>query len=323
MINVAIVGCGAIGRRHAEKYGQIDGVNVVGCCDVTPSAATQMASDLGIRSFKNISELLEQPLDGVSVCTPPDSHVEIAANALGRGIRVLCEKPLAKNVKECQNLVSTQNLACAFKFRHLSGAQRLRDEIAAGELGQILAIRGTAVSNLDMSGRWFSNPQVSGGGVLLDNGVHLIDLCRFLLGPVESVSATMSEGSRGLEVEESASIYLRLSGSVAVQLLVSWEAPAPMPPLLEVYGTQGYAQLGYDTEVFDATGKQRLWHMSGEGVDIWRNVIANFVEFVAGRSEPSAQFEDGFAAVATAEAAYRSCRTGQWEIPAVMAELVV
>ena len=95
-----------------------------------------------------------------------------------------------------------------------------------------------------------------------------------------------------------------------------------MPPLIEIYGTCGYARLGYDAEVFEGRGDQRVRQISGQGVDIWQDVIRNFADFVAGRGEASARFEDGFAALATAEAAYRSIQIGKWIEPAVVAELV-
>ncbi len=310
----AIIGCGHAGRRHADQFKRIPGAELVGCCDNSAQAAEQFARDYQTTAYTDIDSLLNLKLDGVTICTPPSTHIPIVASAIQRGIRVLCEKPLATNLDECLSLSQTDPLACAFKFRHLSGGAILRDMIRRGELGSILAIRGTAVSDLDMTGRWFSNRALSGGGVLFDNGVHLIDLCRFLVGDVDEVSATISGGKRKLDVEESATILLRMECGASVELFVSWEAPAPMPPLMEIYGTAGYAQLGYELKVFDANRKL-IRQIPAEGVDIWHEVIANFAGFVSGQGQPSAVFEDGFNAVAVVEAAYRSTESGGWERP--------
>ncbi len=317
----AIAGCGKVGRRHAEQYRRIAGAQVVGCYDADPAVSAAVAKDLGLVSIDRLESLLDLSADGLSICTPPASHIPIAAAAVERGVRVLCEKPLATSLDDCRTLRDHTRFACAFKFRHLRGAGPLRAMIARGDLGRILSVRGTAISDFDMSGRWFSDPVLAGGGVLIDNGVHLIDLCRYLLGPVAEVSASVSGGTRGLSVEETASVYLRMSCGAAAHLLMSWEAPAPMPPLIEIHGSSGYARLGNELEVFDATGRERVLHLPADGVDIWHEVVANFARFVADASEPSARFEDGWHALAAVDAAYRSLRSGRWETPARIEEL--
>ncbi|MCA9255033.1 MAG: Gfo/Idh/MocA family oxidoreductase, partial [Phycisphaerales bacterium] len=253
--------------------------------------------------------------DGVVICTPPSTHVAIAEVVLERGIRVLCEKPLAPTTTECESLTEARGLACAFKFRHLKGSRIIRDHIATGGLGRVLAIRGSALSDISMEGKWFSDPSLSGGGVLLDNGVHLIDLCHYLVGPTENVSATIMGGKRRLAVEESAMISMRMACGASVELFVSWEAPAPMPPLIEIWGTQGYASLGYDYQILDSQ-KTCIRAEEGNGMCVWNEVITNFVGFVRNETQPMARFEDGYSAVAVAEAAYASAVTHNWEAPA-------
>lgn len=316
-MKIGIVGCGAVGRRHASHLSKLPGVEVVACCDTDASAARALAAEFDASPTDDLGDLLALPLNGLTVCTPPRAHVDAVVRACETGVRVLCEKPLAPTVEECRRIPPDSEVMCAFKFRHLSGAARLRDVIGRGELGVIVAVRGTAVSNADMTGRWFSDPEVAGGGVLLDNGVHLLDLCRFLFGPVTAVCAAKSGGTRRLAVEESASLQVRMEAGPIAQILLSWEAPAPMPPLIEVYGTAGYARLGYELEVFDASGRQRTLHVPAEGVDVWREVLATFIKYVNGSGTPSATLEDGFAAVAAAEAAYRSIDSGRWERPAL------
>ncbi len=315
-MKVGIAGCGQIGRRHASHFRQIDGVELVACFDADIRAAESLGGDFGVPVCTDLDAFLARPMDGVTVCTPPSAHMDVVVPALASGMSVLCEKPLARTVKDCQSVTTPERLACAFKFRHLSGAQRLRELLASGELGQVVGVRATAVSSVDMSGRWFSVPEISGGGVILDNGVHLVDLCRYLLGPIDSVCAQTSAGTRGLRVEESAFVGLRMKCGVTAQLLLSWEAPAPMPPLVEIYATGGCARLGYALDVFGRNGGERVMHVPAEGTDVWRETMLNFVHFVRDGRPPSATYQDGMAAVAAAEAAYASARTGEWVRPA-------
>lgn len=317
-MRIGIIGCGHAGRRHADQLSKMPEVELVACCDANDQVAARFGDDFKIRAYSDVSAMLARPLDGVTICTPPTSHARIAAAALARGLHVLCEKPLATDSDDCLTIPRSDLLMCAFKFRHLSGAAILREMVAAGELGRITHVRGTACSDADMTGRWFSDPMLSGGGVLLDNGVHIVDLCQFIVSPVEEICATLGAGTRGLDVEETASLDMRLTCGASANIHVSWEAPAPMGPLLEVYGTGGYARLGYEMQAFDAQRKL-CRHAAAEGVDIWREVIANFVGFIAGRSAPSAIFDDGFSAVAVCEAAYRSVASQKWERPKCLA----
>ncbi|MBK8270583.1 MAG: Gfo/Idh/MocA family oxidoreductase [Planctomycetes bacterium] len=224
-MRIGIIGCGHAGRRHAEQIRKLPEAELVAGCDTITSSAQRFASDYNIPTFATVDEFLDQPLDGVTVCTPPTTHARIVTQVIERGIRVLCEKPLAPDAHDCLTIPRSDLLACAFKFRHLSGAAMLRDMIARDELGRINHVRGTATADADMAGKWFSDPLLSGGGVLLDNGVHLVDLVHFLLGPVDSVSAMACESSRGLDVEESAVINLNLSRGASASIFVSWEAP--------------------------------------------------------------------------------------------------
>src|SRR6185295_17833306 len=118
-----------------------------------------------------------------------------------------------------------------------------------------------------------------------------------------------------LEVEESAAINLRMASGAFAHLFVSWETPAPVPPLLEIYGSKGYARLGYELEVFDRSGKNRSLHIPADGVDIWHEVVANFFHHLADGSPRSATFEDGWKALSAVDAAYRSLSSGCWAKP--------
>ncbi len=311
---IAIVGCGNAAQRHASNLRKMSNAVISGCHDTRIEAAEAFALANESRAYETLEALLDANPDGIVICTPPSTHVAIAEVALERGIRVLCEKPLAPTTSECESLADARGLACAFKFRHLKGARVLRDHIAMGGLGRILTIRGSALSDLSMAGRWFSDPSLSGGGVLLDNGVHLIDLCHYLVGPTESVCATIMGGKRGLAVEESAAIQMRMHCGATAELFVSWEAPAPMPPLLEIWGTEGYATLGYNYQILDSQ-KNCVRAEEANGTCVWNEVITNFVAFVNNESQPMARFEDGYSAVAVAEAAYASAVTHMWETP--------
>jgi len=313
---IAVVGWGQAARRHAESITKNHRATLAGCHDPRRAVSAALARAFGVPSFESLDALFDAPVDGVVVCTPPATRVAVVDAALARGLRALCENPLAPTTSDCESLADACGLACAFPLRHLSGAAFLRTHIAAGGLGRVISARAAAVSNVDMTGRWPGNPSLSGGGVLLADGVQLIDLCHYLLGPTQSVSAATRGGKRRLPVEESASIRLQMMCGATADIFVSWEAPGPKPPLLEIWGTEGYARLGADCEILDREGKT-VSRWIADPKCVGPALIDNFVAFVRDEAAPSARFEDGFAAVAVAEAAYMSAVTQVSESPSL------
>ena len=136
------------------------------------------------------------------VCTPPSTHAGVVAELLQGGIDVLCEKPLAPSSAEAvamQSLAAAQGrtLLMATKFRCVRDVQIARQRIQSGEIGDLILTEIAFAGQIAMGDRWNSNPLVSGGGVIADNGAHGLDLARYILGDLESTLASEAPGSRG------------------------------------------------------------------------------------------------------------------------------
>src|SRR5262249_45199317 len=138
-----------------------------------------------------------ESLTGVSVCTVPVTHRDIVIDVLRAGIHVLCEKPLTISVEHANEMLETAQdkkllLLTAFKFRFYDEILHAKELIDRGSLGKILSFRLMFGGYIDMAGSWYSRKELSGGGIIMDNGPHALDLIRFLLGDVRNVTAYAS-----------------------------------------------------------------------------------------------------------------------------------
>lgn len=175
-MRVAIIGCGGQGRIHANAYAQLNGVKIVGCCDVVEERAKELADKFGAKAFNNYAMMLEtvRP-DIVSVCTVEGQHAEITIAALKAGSHVLCEKMLAATLDEAKAMVETAQkvgriLATQFNYRHIPSVRWLKNLLDKGFIGEPLLV------------------------TMMTHGYchhHGIDLLRFLFGEIVSVQATL------------------------------------------------------------------------------------------------------------------------------------
>ena len=165
------------------------------------------------------SDLLEAmlmwgELDAVLVATPPAAHVPVALACLHEGVAVLCEKPFALAPDDARALLTAADQAgtvvtMAAKFRSVGDVIAAKELVDAGDLGEVLRFENVFASRVDMRARWNSDAAVSGGGVIVDNGTHSVDLARWFLGPITDVLATAGPRVQPLAVEDSATVLLR------------------------------------------------------------------------------------------------------------------
>lgn len=190
-IKVGILGCGGIaGWAHAPAFQAIKGVKMVACSDKDAERAKAFAEKWCIpRHYTDYRQMLEQEsLDVLSVCTPNYAHKEPTVLALKAGVHVICEKPMAMNARQAREMLEASRrskalLTIAHQHRFTREAQALKRFIDAGELGNVYFVRSQALRRAGIPG-WgeFHKKAVSGGGVLIDIGVHVIDLCLWLIG---------------------------------------------------------------------------------------------------------------------------------------------
>ncbi|MGC6583897.1 Gfo/Idh/MocA family protein [Paenibacillus sp. Dod16] len=196
-INVGVIGTGSISAMHLQSYEKHANANLLAVCDLNEERAQRAAEKYGAtKVYTDYNELLADPeIDAVSICTWNNTHAEISIAALNAGKHVLVEKPLCRTVEEAlqvQEAVKSSGklLQVGFVRRYDPNAQMLREFADKGEFGEIYFAKASSVRRLGNPGGWFSDIERSGGGPLIDIGVHVIDLCWYMMGRPKPVSVS-------------------------------------------------------------------------------------------------------------------------------------
>ena len=313
-MKAAIIGFGNIAQEHAKGYAVANGASLVAVADASPDRLT-LLRDSGVRTFSVVSTMLaEINPDVVSICTPPSTHAALAELALGHGAHVFCEKPLAHNTTDARRMIeaaasANRLLGVAFCHRFIPAIRRLKDLIETGAIGTPLLYRNQFSGPFEgVEKTWFSNPELSGGGTLMDTTVHSIDLFRYLVGEPESVRGLASTTRSGLQVEDTSVVLLR-SGKCLGTLEASWTV-APGTLLIEVRGKAG--EIVYDYEILRWRGSEGgAW--TNENVEAgidgrFQAEIQHFVDAIHGKVQLELRAIEGLRASEILEQAYADLR---------------
>ena len=317
-VHLGIVGAGAIAGAHVAALAGSDRVRVCGVADVRPEAADRLAIAAGAEPFTDHRQLLDR-CDAVLLCTPPATHAPLVLELLDAGMPVLCEKPLATSVSDALAMLDAARRAgvpfsMASKFRFVADVVAAREMVRDGALGDVLLLENIFASRVDMHGRWNADPAIAGGGVLIDNGTHSVDLVRSILGSVAEVAAVEARRVQGLPVEDTARLFLRTVDGASATCDLSWSIDKQRHDYLEIAGTEGTVQVGWKGSRYqldDGTG----WQPFGTGYDkvaALRGVVENFAGAVRGECEPLVTPEDALASVLVIDGAYASLRQDHW-----------
>jgi predicted dehydrogenase len=302
-LRVGVIGLGWAGQQHLAAYEALPGVETVALAGLEDPVRTALAAQYGIeRHVARWEDLLElDGVDAVSVAVPTFLHAPIAITALERGLHVLSEKPMARNGSEAKAMVEAARAAgrvldVGFNHRERGDIQKLKEIIDAGRLGRPYYakawwLRRTGIPRL---GSWFTTAELAGGGPLVDIGVHVLDFSLFLLGnpTVTAVSAstydllgsagfgfnpesnkTSVAGSTGFDVEDLATVFMRLEDGGTLVVEASWAAHRTDGDQfgITVYGSKGGAELL--VEDYAPSGSLRIF-TDDDGVPAETRLIA-------------------------------------------------
>ena len=269
-LRVGVIGVGFIGKVHLEAFAAVPDAEVVAICDIRPDRLEEMAAEFDIAdSYDDYEDVLKRKdIDAVSVCTPNDLHAPITVAALKTGKHVLCEKPLTTSMTEALAMTKAAKaakkaLVVAFSHRRRGDVKWLKQAVGEGLFGDLYYAKAMwwRRSGIPAWGAWFIDKSRSGGGPLIDLGVHMLDMSLYLLGDprVLSVSAsTWAElGPRGkgyyyppahnqkFTVEDLASAFIRLEGGKTLTLEASWATYGKYNDAFGVslFGSNGGAEL--------------------------------------------------------------------------------
>jgi predicted dehydrogenase len=319
-IKFGLIGAGGIAQAYVQAMEGCDCARITAVADVRPEAARALAERLGCPCFDSYQALAEgAEVDAVIVCTPPASHPEVCLHFLGRRTHVLCEKPLSVSSALARTMLAAAEEAgvlftMASKFRYVEDVVKAKSLIASGVLGTVVLFENAFTARVDMSARWNSVPRISGGGVLIDNGTHSVDLTRYFLGPLAEVLVVEGKRVQGLAVEDTVRVFVRSAGGVMGSIDLSWSIDKQLDSFLNVYGSHGALSVGWKVSRYrPAPGRD--WVVFGNGYDkaqAFRSQISNFARAIRGEEELRITPQDALASVEVIEAAYASLRQNHW-----------
>ncbi len=318
-VKMALVGAGRIAQSYVDVFEVLDDVQLVAVADPVESARMKVAQRTGAVAFEDHESLARSvDVDAVLICTPPATHTEVARHFVDLGIAVLCEKPLAIYPERARRLIAHADergvlVTMASKFRYAADVAEAKRILDSGALGEAILFENIFASRVPMDGRWNADPAVSGGGVLIDNGTHSVDIARFMIGPIVEVSAVEGKRVQGLAVEDTAQMFLRSADGAMGTIDLSWSIDKAVDSYIGIYGSEGTAQVGWRASRYRRADGD--WVRFGGGYDKVAAMSAqlrNFCRAVAGDEALLITADDAIASVDVIAAAYRSMGRNHW-----------
>ncbi len=337
-MKVGIVGTGAIANKHALAYKNI-GFQLAACSNQTESRGREFAQRWNAEFVADSSALCRYPgLDYVDVCTFPDSHPALVEACAGIRRPVMLQKPIATNLAEAREIVSTARsagitLGVMSQHRFDDSTQFLKRAIPAGRLGKIL--QADAYVKWFRSDEYYSRPikgswRTEGGGALINQAIHQVDILLYLMGSVSQVSGIWQLGARHkIESEDVVSALLSYASGATGVIQASTAFWPGYTERIEIHGTQGTAVISGDqltawdvlndeaTNAADPAPFLRSDTPSGSSdpmaisVTTFERQFLDFAEAIRTRREPLSNGEDGYRALEVVLGVYRSCRERQ------------
>lgn len=319
-VRFGLIGAGGIAQSYLQAFETCSTAELVAVTDVRREAAEAMSAKANCPFFTSHEAMAaEVELDAVIVCTPPISHPEICIQFLEQQVHVLCEKPLSIDVASAvamQNAAQRSGaiLTMASKFRYVEDVIKAKQIVASGILGEIVLFENAFTARVDMSQRWNANPTISGGGVLIDNGTHSVDIMRYFLGALAEVQVVEGKRIQGLAVEDTVRIFVKSTSGIMGNIDLSWSINKELDYYLRIYGSQGTISVGWKESKYRQASSPE-WIQFGNGynkVQAFRSQIENFAKAIRQAESLLITAEDGIASVETIEAAYRSLHQNRW-----------
>lgn len=319
-LKFGLVGAGGIAQAYAQAFNESDCCELTAVADVREDAAAALAEMVSGWSVVDYTQMVELDLDAIIVATPPATHAEIACFFMERGIPVLCEKPLTTTVADAMQMIASAEKAgvqftMASKFRYCDDVIKAKSILASGVLGDVLQFENAFTAKVDMSKRWNSDERIAGGGVLIDNGTHSVDIIRYFLGGIESVFVVDSGGTQGLSVDENVKMFAKTFGGVTSSVDLTWGINKELPYFISIYGTNGTLHIGWRESKYKLNSSPD-WTVFGSGYDkvaSFKGKIENFANALRGKEELLITPDDALASVQVIDAAYKSLRQNLWK----------
>lgn len=321
-LRFGLVGVGQIGQVYLDILQSMQEAQLVAIVDTDPHRLAAITAKYdGVKGYVGVSEMLqESKIQAVIVSSPPVTHVGITQECLEKNVHVLCEKPVAFSSQEAEEIfrfAKKRNaiLMMASKFRYVPDIAKAKELITSGLLGNIIFFENAFCSHVDMRERWNSNSKISGGGVIIDNGTHSVDIVRYLLGSIKEVLAIRGQAAQEIKVEDTACILIKtVSANVGI-IHLSWSYNRQLDNFISTYGTGGSLHIGWKSAHYRLINEDSRVEF-GKGynkIEALRAQILNFIYSIESTESPLISSGEAIASVRVIEAAYRSLISSQWE----------
>ncbi|MCS7265955.1 MAG: Gfo/Idh/MocA family oxidoreductase [Armatimonadetes bacterium] len=326
-LRVGLIGCGRIAYAHLRGYKNLPELfSVVACCDINLQAAKALAQELNsdVAIFDNYRSLLEhQDVDIVDITLPHSEHAPAVIESVNAGKHVLVEKPMATNLRDaCQMVYAAQQksvtLMVAQTKRYSEIYRKMKSLIVDGAIGEPIYIRAgvdSLLSELRSSTNWLLKKSIAGGGVIMSNGVHLIDLLRWLVGEVNAVYALTRQSPLNptMDCEDVASCLLEFENEAIGDLACLYAAKASpwsnaviWGEFVLIYGTEGILHNIGDEIRLISGPERKLQIFNGFNDDPFQTELEHFHFCVLNGCEPLSSGRDNLNTIALIEAIYLS-----------------
>jgi len=320
-LRLCVIGCGGIAQAYLQAVQRLTNMQLVAVVDAEHERA-KAAAGVDTKAFTSLEEVLEGgsvDFDAALVLTPPNTHEALTTRLLQAGIHVLCEKPLTTSVASARRMLQAaksagRQLMMGSKFRFTPDMARAKQLIDAGTIGAVTLFENQFCACVDMSNRWNSLHSIGGGGVLVDNGCHSVDIARYLLGPISRVQAQFGKPIQKLEVEDTARVSFESKSGAMGSIDLSWSLHKEVPSYVRLYGSLGTLEIGWKISRYKLQGDNE-WVNFGEGYDkigAFKAQLVNFGNSIAGTETPVITETDAIASVQVIEEAYRSAQEQKW-----------
>ncbi|MGC8576946.1 MAG: Gfo/Idh/MocA family protein [Thermoproteota archaeon] len=335
-VNVGIIGCGIIAPSHISGYLKSRMANIVALCDVKVERAKALAKRFNlseVKIYSDYEQLLKDPnIDAVSICTPHYLHAEMTIKAAEYKKHVLCEKPMAISLKQADEMIKAckkngVKLEVVFQYRFSPDTRKIKEEFENGEFGT--PIYGEAIVKWyredssyyyadEVAKSWRGKWSTEGGGALINQTIHTIDLLQWIMGPLDYLYAIYDTRTHNIEVEDIAVASLKFK-SGALGAILGSVALRPQENWLGIYGSKKSVIVGSDLKIV------KQWEEKGEAKVVGEvkekketltpsvghdGVVEDFLKSIIEDKTPYVTGEEGRKALEIVLAIYKAHRTG-------------
>lgn len=253
-IKFGLVGCGFVANTHAEILTKINNVRLSCICDTDKVRLESFANKYGVQNkFTDFNKMLNQDIiDAVIIATPSWLHSQMIIQSAKAGKHILVEKPLALNLKEANNAIRVckkerVKLSVVYQYRFCPPAKRLKELTEKKILGDLVAGQAQAMwsrsKDYFREAEWRSKKSMAGGGAMLHQSIHLVDLLQWYFGKVKHVSSCVDNIVHKLEVEDVAAALIKFQSGAIATIITTTTSPIQNPPSVTVHGTKGIVSI--------------------------------------------------------------------------------